>query len=137
MAELQLNDPQTLYRRWEEDQWSPFAIELSGDREQWVAMDGAQRELIHFALSSLMVAEERIATKFAGLVAADAPEEETTFLTTQLVDEARHMQSTRASRTRWWRSRRRSAHTWSGRDPRCRTRSVTSSTRRSWTRTGR
>jgi ribonucleoside-diphosphate reductase beta chain len=92
MAELQLNDPQTLYRRWEEDQWSPFAIELSGDREQWAAMDGAQRELIHFALSSLMVAEERIATKFAGLVAADAPEEETTFLTTQQVDEARHMQ---------------------------------------------
>jgi ribonucleoside-diphosphate reductase beta chain len=92
MAELQLNDPQTLYRRWEDDQWSPFAIELSDDREQWAAMDGAQRELIHFALSSLMVAEERIATKFAGLVAAAAPEEETTFLTTQQVDEARHMQ---------------------------------------------
>jgi len=39
-----------------------------------------------------MVAEERITTKFAGLVAADAPEEETTFLATQQVDEARHMQ---------------------------------------------
>ena len=92
MAELQLNDPQTLYRRWEDDQWSPFAIDLAADREQWAAMDGAQRELIHFALSSLMVAEERITTKFAGLVAADAPEEETTFLSTQQVDEARHMQ---------------------------------------------
>jgi ribonucleoside-diphosphate reductase beta chain len=92
MAELQLNDPQTLYRRWEDDQWSPFAIDLAADREQWLAMEGAQRELIHFALSSLMVAEERITTKFAGLVAADAPEEETTFLSTQQVDEARHMQ---------------------------------------------
>jgi ribonucleoside-diphosphate reductase beta chain len=39
-----------------------------------------------------MVAEERITTKFAGLVAARAPEEETTFLATQQVDEARHMQ---------------------------------------------
>ena len=92
MAELQLNDPQTLYRRWEDQQWSPFAIDLDRDRDQWPAMDGAQRDLIHFALSSLMVAEERITTKFAGLVAADAPEEETTFLSTQQVDEARHMQ---------------------------------------------
>jgi ribonucleoside-diphosphate reductase beta chain len=92
MAELQLNDPQTLYRRWEDQQWSPFAIDLSADRAQWSGMGGAERELIHFALSSLMVAEERITTKFAGLVAADSPEEEITFLATQQVDEARHMQ---------------------------------------------
>jgi ribonucleoside-diphosphate reductase beta chain len=92
MAELHLNDPQTLYRHWEDQQWSPFAIDLDADRGQWAAMDGPQRELIHFALSSLMVAEERITTKFAGLVAAEAPEEETTFLATQQVDEARHMQ---------------------------------------------
>jgi ribonucleoside-diphosphate reductase beta chain len=92
MADLQLNDPQKLYRRWEEEQWNPFAIDLGTDREQWNAMEEAQRGLLHFALSSLMVAEERITTKFAGLVAADAPEEETTFLSTQQVDEARHMQ---------------------------------------------
>ena len=24
MTEIQLNDPQTLYRRWEDSQWSPF-----------------------------------------------------------------------------------------------------------------
>jgi len=43
-------------------------------------------------VSSLMVAEERITTKFAGLVMAGESEEETTFLATQQVDEARHMQ---------------------------------------------
>jgi ribonucleoside-diphosphate reductase beta chain len=43
-------------------------------------------------LSSLMVAEERITTKFSGLVAAHGSEEEATFLATQQVDEARHMQ---------------------------------------------
>jgi ribonucleoside-diphosphate reductase beta chain len=89
---LQLNDPQTLYRRWEDSQWSPFAIDLAADREQWRALDGPQRELVHFVLSSLMVAEERITTKFAGLVAAHGSEEEATFLATQQVDEARHMQ---------------------------------------------
>jgi ribonucleoside-diphosphate reductase beta chain len=92
MSDIQLNDPQTLYRRWEESQWSPFDVDLSIDREQWPVLDPAIRELIYFALSSLMVAEERITTKFTGLVAARAPEEETTFLASQQVDEARHMQ---------------------------------------------
>ena len=92
MSEIQLNDPQTLYRHWEDQQWSPFDIDLSTDREQWPQLEPSLREIIYFALSSLMVAEERITTKFAGLVAAHAPEEETTFLATQQVDEARHMQ---------------------------------------------
>lgn len=92
MSDIQLNDPQTLYRRWEDSQWSPFDVDLSRDREQWPELELGLREIIYFALCSLMVAEERITTKFAGLVAADAPEEETTFLATQQVDEARHMQ---------------------------------------------
>ena len=88
--ELHLHDPQTLYRHWEESQWSPWDVELSGDREQWRAME--DRSLVSFVLGSLMVAEERITTKFSGLVGADASEEEVTFLATQQVDEARHMQ---------------------------------------------
>jgi ribonucleoside-diphosphate reductase beta chain len=92
IAELQLNDPQTLYRRWEDSQWSPFAVDLSTDREQWGGLSGPQRALVHFVLSSLMVAEERITTKFSGLVGAHGTEEEATFLATQQVDEARHMQ---------------------------------------------
>jgi ribonucleoside-diphosphate reductase beta chain len=39
-----------------------------------------------------MVAEERITTKFAGLVMAADSEEEATFLASQQVDEARHIQ---------------------------------------------
>lgn len=89
---LQLNDPQTLYRRWEESQWNPFTIDLSADMAQWPGLTDAQRGLVHFALSSLMVAEERITTKFSGLVGAHGSEEEATFLATQQVDEARHMQ---------------------------------------------
>jgi ribonucleoside-diphosphate reductase beta chain len=90
--ELQLNDPQTLYRRWEDAQWSPFAIDLDTDRAQWPELAAEQRELLLFALSSLMLAEERITTKFSGLVGAHGTEEEATFLATQQVDEARHMQ---------------------------------------------
>ncbi|HUH81275.1 MAG TPA: ribonucleotide-diphosphate reductase subunit beta [Solirubrobacteraceae bacterium] len=90
--EIQLNDPQTLYRRWEESQWSPFAIDLAQDNRDWQGMTGSDRDLIFFVLSSLMVAEERITTKFSGLVGAYGSEEEATFLSTQQVDEARHMQ---------------------------------------------
>ncbi len=91
-AELQLNDPETLYRRWEDSQWSPYAVELTADQAQWQGLGGDQRGLIYFVLASLMVAEERITTKFSGLVAAGSSEEEVTFLATQQVDEARHMQ---------------------------------------------
>ena len=91
-AEIQLNDPQTLYRRWEEQQWSPFELDLTSDRKQWPRMSAADQALIYWALSSLMVAEERITTKFSGLVAAYGSEEEATFLATQQIDEARHMQ---------------------------------------------
>ena len=90
--EIQLNDPQTLYRRWEDSQWSPFAVDLTEDICQWREMTGEDRDLIFYVLSSLMVAEERITTKFSGLVSAYGSEEEATFLATQQVDEARHMQ---------------------------------------------
>ncbi len=57
MAEVHLFGPQELYRHWEDGQWSPFAIDLDADSAQW---------------ESLMVAEERITTKFSGLVGAAA-----------------------------------------------------------------
>ncbi len=92
MSEIHLFDPQTLYRHWEDQQWSPFSVDLEADREQWQGLGGEDRGLIFWVLSSLMVAEERITTKFSGLLGAYGTEEEATFLATQQVDEARHMQ---------------------------------------------
>ena len=89
-SETHLHDPQTLYRHWEESQWSPWEIDLTDDREQWAGI--GDLTLVSFVLGSLMVAEERITTKFSGLVGADGSEEEITFLASQQVDEARHMQ---------------------------------------------
>ena len=89
---MELHNPQTLYRKWEDAQWSPWEIDLGRDRDQWRAMKADECALILWALSSLIVAEERITTKFAGLVLAHGSEEEATFLATQQVDEARHMQ---------------------------------------------
>jgi ribonucleoside-diphosphate reductase beta chain len=91
-SDIHLHDPQTLYRHWEDEQWSPFRIALDRDVEQWQGMAADDRALVFWALASLMVAEERITTKFSGLVGAYGTEEEATFLATQQVDEARHMQ---------------------------------------------
>jgi ribonucleoside-diphosphate reductase beta chain len=87
-----LRNPQELYLDWERAHWAAQDIDLGGDSGDWAAMTGQERELLYWVLSSLMVAEERISTQFCGLVLAQADEEEGSFLSTQLVDEVRHMQ---------------------------------------------
>jgi ribonucleoside-diphosphate reductase beta chain len=87
-----LKDPQQLYLDWEHAHWSAQDIDLSRDQADWVGLEERERNLLYFALSSLMVAEERISTQFCGLVLAQEDEEEGSYLSTQLVDEVRHMQ---------------------------------------------
>ncbi len=87
-----LKDPQQLYLDWEHAHWAAQDIDLSRDPGDWAGLDEKERSLLYFALSSLMVAEERISTQFCGLVLAQDDEEEGSYLSTQLVDEVRHMQ---------------------------------------------
>ena len=87
-----LHGPQRLYEDWERAHWAAQDVDLSRDRSDWEAMPAAERDLLQFVLSSLMVAEERISTQFVGLVLAQDDEEEGSYLSTQLVDENRHMQ---------------------------------------------
>jgi ribonucleoside-diphosphate reductase beta chain len=89
---LELKDPQRLYLDWERAHWAAQDVDLSADAEQWPSLAAPERELLQFVLSALMVAEERISTQFCGLVLAQDDEEEGSFLSTQLVDEVRHMQ---------------------------------------------
>ncbi|MEK6277022.1 MAG: ribonucleotide-diphosphate reductase subunit beta [Actinomycetota bacterium] len=91
-TEVHIHDPQALYEQWERSQWNPWDVDLAADGENWQGMDEGDRGLILWALSSLLVAEERIATKFSSLVMAYDSEEEESFLATQQVDEIRHLQ---------------------------------------------
>ena len=92
MTTDQLFTPQDLFLAWERDPWSSQAVDLSADPASWEAMDTAERDAVLWALSSLIVAEERITTQFTGLVLAADDEEETSYLASQQVDEARHLQ---------------------------------------------
>ena len=87
-----LRSPQELYEDWERSHWAAQDIELARDAEQWLALGATERELLYWVLSALLAAEERISTQFVGLVYAQDDEEEGSFLSTQLVDEVRHMQ---------------------------------------------
>lgn len=87
-----LKSPQELYEDWERAHWAAQEIDLGRDPAHWAGLEETERELLYFVLSSLMVAEERISTQFCGLVLAQDDEEEGSYLSTQLVDEVRHMQ---------------------------------------------
>jgi ribonucleoside-diphosphate reductase beta chain len=87
-----LRHPQQLYEDWERSHWAAQDVDLERDRSDWAALAEDERSLLYWVLSSLMVAEERISTQFCGLVLAQDDEEEGSFLSTQLVDEVRHMQ---------------------------------------------
>ncbi len=89
---LTLKDPEQLYLDWEHAHWASQDVDLSRDPDDWANLEESVRDLLYFALSSLMVAEERISTQFCGLVLAQDDEEEGSFVSTQLVDEVRHMQ---------------------------------------------
>ena len=91
-AQPRLRTPQQLYEDWERSHWAAQDVDLTRDRSDWVALAEEERTLLYWVLSSLMVAEERISTQFCGLVLAQDDEEEGSYLSTQLVDEVRHMQ---------------------------------------------
>src|SRR3954470_19745914 len=89
---LQLMNPQQLYELWERQQWQSQAIDLERDKQHWAELPEEAREEHLWGLSSFFVGEERVTTQFSGLVMAYEDEQEEAFLTTQQVDEARHMQ---------------------------------------------
>jgi ribonucleoside-diphosphate reductase beta chain len=89
---LQLMEPQQLYELWEKQSWQSQAIDLERDKRDWDLYSDEEKVEILWILSSFFVGEERVTTEFSGLVMSYEDEQEEAFLTTQQVDEARHMQ---------------------------------------------
>ena len=91
-SKLKLLTPQQLYELWERQHWLSQDIDFSQDKRDWAAMDDPNKDQFMFGLSAFFVGEERVTTQFSGLVMAYGDEQEEAFLTTQQVDEARHVQ---------------------------------------------
>jgi hypothetical protein len=80
-----------LYRLWEENNWSATAIDFSVDAEHWrERLDERQREAAIWNYAMFLVGEEAVARTLTPVLDAAPGYPEQIFLTTQIVDEARH-----------------------------------------------
>jgi ribonucleoside-diphosphate reductase beta chain len=89
---LKLMTPQELYMLWERQHWASQDIDLSQDKADWQALPPDIQQQALWGWAGFFIGEERVTTEFSGLVMAYEDEQEEAFLTTQQVDEARHMQ---------------------------------------------
>lgn len=85
-------DYRALYYRWERQGWEAGAIDFTADRRQWTsdAFSFEERRSFLWGLSSFYVGETQVAETLVPFVDAAPTEEQQVFLTTQLVDGARH-----------------------------------------------
>jgi ribonucleoside-diphosphate reductase beta chain len=79
-----------LYRRWEEQHWLATALDLTRDRDDWLALGPPRRTYLRWALTQFFQGEESVTVSLAPFVDAAPDPEHHRFLATQLVDEARH-----------------------------------------------
>ena len=79
-----------LYQRWEHGNWSAYDIDFSEDREGWNGLRDIQRASAMWIYSMFFYGEDRVTDTLAPYITAAPTEEQSYFLATQQVDEARH-----------------------------------------------
>lgn len=83
--------PLDLYRRWEEQQWSASSLDFSTDKQQWDhVFTPFLREQMQGIFSGFFVGEYAVTDTLSPLLIGSPDEETKMFLSTQVVDEARH-----------------------------------------------
>ena len=88
-----------LYRRWEAQQWAVGDLDFTLDRQDWQDATDLEKKATLWSHRLFFNGEERVTATLAPFVwAAPTPEIEV-FLSTQMVDEARHT----VFFERWWR----------------------------------
>lgn len=86
----ELPGPVDLYQRWERQQWSATEIDFEVDRQQWESLPPLSREQIEGGFVGFFYGEQAVTDTLSPLVHAAPSELDRLFLSTQLVDEARH-----------------------------------------------
>ena len=85
-----LLDYTQLYALWERQNWKAHELDFSVDREHWVTTPREAQLHTTWSLGSFYIGEERVTADLVPFVAAAPSGEVEAFLSTQLVDEARH-----------------------------------------------
>ena len=84
-------DPRSLYYFWEQQQWEAGKLDLTDDRDQWRELDPGTRRPVADSVSWRRLRAGIATTALVPFVDVAPSEEQQVFLTTQLVDEARHL----------------------------------------------
>jgi ribonucleoside-diphosphate reductase beta chain len=86
----ELPGPLDLYRRWERQQWSAHEVDFGVDRVHWAALDGFTRKNLEQIMAGFFVGEQAVTDTLSPILMGAPDEESRWFLSTQVVDEARH-----------------------------------------------
>ncbi len=86
----ELPGPVDLYQRWERQQWSATEIDFSVDRAQWEGLHPIIRDQLEGTFGGFFFGEQAVTDTLSPLVMGAPDEEHRLFLSTQIVDEARH-----------------------------------------------
>lgn len=87
-----------LYRRWESQQWAVGDLDFTLDRQDWLEATEQDRKATLWSHRLFFNGEERVTSTLAPFVWASPTPEIEIFLSTQMVDEARHT----VFFDRWW-----------------------------------
>jgi ribonucleoside-diphosphate reductase beta chain len=79
-----------LYRRWERQNWSAYALDFSQDAKDWSGLSEEVQTRLLWVMSMFFHGEECVTATLAPWVDAAPTSEMQIFLSTQLADEARH-----------------------------------------------
>src|SRR5436853_1225294 len=81
-----------LYRLWERQHWSVYALDFTQDRIDWhERIPADERFQRMYGLSSFFIGEQRVTEELGPMMRACPDEDMRIFLSTQIADEARHV----------------------------------------------
>lgn len=79
-----------LYKRWEKQNWSVYDLDWTKDKEDWKNIPDELKEEFIYGLQAFFMGEVCVTETLSPMVHAAPSTEDQQFLSTQLVDEARH-----------------------------------------------
>ena len=90
---FRLLDYQELYELWERQQWATQDLDFSEDRVDWHERFSKEERFTRmYGLSAFFIGEQRVTDELGPIMRAAPTEEMRIFLSTQIADEARHVQ---------------------------------------------
>ncbi|MGH2760468.1 MAG: ribonucleotide-diphosphate reductase subunit beta [Actinomycetota bacterium] len=93
LMDVQLRErpgPRELYKRWEKQNWVVHDLDFTQDRQDWLGIPAELKDEIIYGLQAFYLGEVCVTETLSPMVHAAPSTEDQQFLSTQLVDEARH-----------------------------------------------